>query len=446
MSDLREERPLRSRAAARGAGRGRRRVRRVDPHHTPREWLDQVRVGDAPERPRTRAECPTTRPCPWVGCRHHLALDVNEHGSLVLTDPGTPPWEMAETCALDVAERGGLILEDVGRLLNLTRERVRQVEQRALAKIRAAFEADDTEASARLAAAFGAEDDEAAADLAALIDCAVEDWRPETEQTAAPVEAAAPVEEQDVQITKNCEQCGDEFVTASKGREAEYCSSTCRKAAQQSRFAATVAVNEAAAAASNAGDAILIVLADGGWHTTRDIAARSGRGLSTVAMALRELDRAKVLERRCAGQGLPAEWRRAESASPEDAVQAVRQALSSGDWCGLDLLELRTGLSTRDLRAALRWLVTHDQAEQRKSDFGTLTFRMPEPPSAELAPPVEPEAPAAVEAASTEPPAAPAPVTVEVTRWTRATVVLEGPEDEVAALLAALDRLRRRAA
>ena len=44
---------------------------------------------------------------------------------------------MNETCALDVADRGGTTLEDVGAIMNLTRERIRQVEVRALAKLEA---------------------------------------------------------------------------------------------------------------------------------------------------------------------------------------------------------------------------------------------------------------------------------------------------------------------
>jgi hypothetical protein len=43
---------------------------------------------------------------------------------------------MAETCSLDVADRGGLTLEGIGALLNVTRERVRQIEERAPPKIR----------------------------------------------------------------------------------------------------------------------------------------------------------------------------------------------------------------------------------------------------------------------------------------------------------------------
>src|SRR5262249_27665897 len=46
-------------------------------------------------------------------------------------------WEMTETCALDVADRGGTTLEEVGAIMNLTRERIRQVEVKGLAKLQA---------------------------------------------------------------------------------------------------------------------------------------------------------------------------------------------------------------------------------------------------------------------------------------------------------------------
>ena len=44
---------------------------------------------------------------------------------------------MTETCALDVADRGGTTLEEVGAIMNLTRERIRQVEVKGLAKLQA---------------------------------------------------------------------------------------------------------------------------------------------------------------------------------------------------------------------------------------------------------------------------------------------------------------------
>jgi DNA-directed RNA polymerase sigma subunit (sigma70/sigma32) len=78
------------------------------------------------------------RPCPFISCAHHLYLDVNpESGAIKLNFPHLEVWEMAETCSLDVADRGGITLEEVGAILNLTRERIRQVEVRGLYKIRA---------------------------------------------------------------------------------------------------------------------------------------------------------------------------------------------------------------------------------------------------------------------------------------------------------------------
>lgn len=65
--------------------------------------------------PVTRGECAAVaRPCPWVTCQHHLAG--------------------AESCALDVADRGGATLEEVAEALGTTRERVRQIEEKAIRK------------------------------------------------------------------------------------------------------------------------------------------------------------------------------------------------------------------------------------------------------------------------------------------------------------------------
>lgn len=90
-------------------------------------------------KPRTRNECVDgPRPCPFVSCQHHLYLDVSARtGAIKLNFPDLEVWEMNETCALDVADRGGTTLEDVGAIMNLTRERIRQVEVKALAKLEA---------------------------------------------------------------------------------------------------------------------------------------------------------------------------------------------------------------------------------------------------------------------------------------------------------------------
>lgn len=99
---------------------------------------------DTGERmPATRGECPTERPCPWVRCTMHLALEVNEHnGNIKITYPrpdGEPDLAaMPETCALDVADRDGATLEAVAAALGITRERVRQLEAAALASFKSA--------------------------------------------------------------------------------------------------------------------------------------------------------------------------------------------------------------------------------------------------------------------------------------------------------------------
>ena len=109
------------------------------------------------DRPTTRADCMTAaelandeawlranpgkrpvdgknsaRPCPWVSCRQHLAINVNTSGSLQVIqdwDDGRP------TCALDIVDANGpAILDKTGRFFGLTRERLRQIEAKALAR------------------------------------------------------------------------------------------------------------------------------------------------------------------------------------------------------------------------------------------------------------------------------------------------------------------------
>lgn len=79
-------------------------------------------------QPVTRGDCVGgQRPCPWDACRHHLLL--------------------APSCALDVVDANpvGVTLEVVGDLLGVTRERIRQIEEKALRKLRLAFGPDAIE-------------------------------------------------------------------------------------------------------------------------------------------------------------------------------------------------------------------------------------------------------------------------------------------------------------
>jgi hypothetical protein len=89
-------------------------------------------------RPKTRGECPTVRPCPFIGCRYNLYLDVNGDLSANAT-----PWmpnevydQPVSNCALDIAEEDGKSLEEIAAILKITRERVRQIIESGLAKMK----------------------------------------------------------------------------------------------------------------------------------------------------------------------------------------------------------------------------------------------------------------------------------------------------------------------
>jgi Sigma-70, region 4 len=76
--------------------------------------------------PKTRGDCLAggsneARPCRWVSCKWYLPR---------------MSWDAKVTCALDVADLGGSTLEEVGGFLGITRERVRQIEERTLRKLK----------------------------------------------------------------------------------------------------------------------------------------------------------------------------------------------------------------------------------------------------------------------------------------------------------------------
>ena len=120
--------------------RTRARSKTIAPRRLTRDEIQQGQLLETPDvdRPMSRGECKDMpRPCPFVSCKHHLYLDVNpETGSIKLNFPDLEVDEMKDTCALDVADRGGITLEEVGEILNLTRERIRQVEVRGLLRLK----------------------------------------------------------------------------------------------------------------------------------------------------------------------------------------------------------------------------------------------------------------------------------------------------------------------
>jgi hypothetical protein len=73
------------------------------------------------QRPLRRSDCVDgPRPCPWVGCRYHLQLDlVAKHKTEEVVENPSFEWGQ-ESCALDVAERGTLTSKEIAPLIGLS--------------------------------------------------------------------------------------------------------------------------------------------------------------------------------------------------------------------------------------------------------------------------------------------------------------------------------------
>jgi len=115
--------------------RGHRRSRTIGVRYMEAALDKDVDPDDEPiteQRPRTRGECVDgPRPCPWVSCRYHLYLEVTRAGGLTLRFPDLQPDELEHSCALDLADSGPKKLIQISEVLNVTRERVRQLEVKA---------------------------------------------------------------------------------------------------------------------------------------------------------------------------------------------------------------------------------------------------------------------------------------------------------------------------
>jgi hypothetical protein len=88
-------------------------------------------------RPKTRGDCKgIKRPCPYVGCRYNLFIEVNLSGNIRYNFPGKDPSEMSDSCVLDVVEKyEDQTLDFIADKIGVSHERVRQIEEKSLKKL-----------------------------------------------------------------------------------------------------------------------------------------------------------------------------------------------------------------------------------------------------------------------------------------------------------------------
>lgn len=103
----------------------------------PYEGLSDEEVFRLHRRPRDRTECESgPRPCPWVGCRYNLYLDVRADGVMRVNFPDRDTDGMTASCSLDLASDGPRTLDQVATLMGMSRERARQIEEQAMTQLR----------------------------------------------------------------------------------------------------------------------------------------------------------------------------------------------------------------------------------------------------------------------------------------------------------------------
>jgi hypothetical protein len=100
-------------------------------HNFEKEILDNT-------RPKTRNDCKGIhRPCPWVGCKYNMFIDIGRNGRIIYNNTYKSPLDMPcdKSCLLDIVEKyGGQTLDAIGDMISVSRERVRQIEAKAIEK------------------------------------------------------------------------------------------------------------------------------------------------------------------------------------------------------------------------------------------------------------------------------------------------------------------------
>lgn len=112
---------------------------------SPNRWVQLDLLQGVPNmapswRPKVRADCAKIeRPCPYVGCRYNMNLDILATGGIRWRQvPDFRPG-IRQNCALDLAEKGPFTLDEIGRMMGVSRERIRQEVNEAFRKLREAL-------------------------------------------------------------------------------------------------------------------------------------------------------------------------------------------------------------------------------------------------------------------------------------------------------------------
>jgi hypothetical protein len=88
--------------------------------------------------PLTRKSCPTTRPCPYVSCRHNIALEPEQYRSVIhYARPGVKGGDLSEldeSCSLDF-DMDPKDLEEIATILGSSKSRIHQTMMTALEKV-----------------------------------------------------------------------------------------------------------------------------------------------------------------------------------------------------------------------------------------------------------------------------------------------------------------------
>ena len=93
-------------------------------------------------RPKTYEDClevgwgTKENPCPFVGCKNHLFLEINELGELKFPHKKKDFDEIDETCLNRAIENGPLDFQQITNLIGVVRERARQIKNEAKEKIK----------------------------------------------------------------------------------------------------------------------------------------------------------------------------------------------------------------------------------------------------------------------------------------------------------------------